>query len=472
MAEVLRAAWTAIADGFALVAPHLRRIFIGLFLVTAFAGTSTVLLFVITADQLQNSIGSVDTGTVKTSIGAIREDVAAVEHYYKVLDAIAKKQVETEQALFEANVKARTALASLVAITNDIRSRINLQNTQYIVPPLKVAAFQDSATGSDSERALVFDHAVAAYFAQYFAALDNLSGSSATAQARKSLETFKDDIYKQMTAYTATLADYNIQTSYVQSLQGQESALQQQQKNLDEAVAPAGSALAKPAYWNLCEDFYSFKTLVGENAYNIVLLPKMMLVLGLSMFMGILGSLIFISQQFLKDPKTRSFWDILFRIGLGAGVAFALFFFAAAGMLALSQNAGGTSGQAEMSPYLISFLGITGGYLSDRVMDWMRQVGENTFRLDSGKQPPRWAPGLAPALSAAGLGAAAAAASCGVGDSELESWKALAKPVPGDKQPLLAAFLRQHPSTLFTDIAPEGGAALQPPIPASEAGAA
>ena len=40
------------------------------------------------------------------------------------------------------------------------------------------------------------------------------------------------------------------------------------------------------------------------------------------------------SQDFLKNPDGRGFWDILFRIGLGAGVAFALFFFAVVALIA------------------------------------------------------------------------------------------------------------------------------------------
>ncbi len=178
----------------------------------------------------------------------------------------------------------------------------------------------------------------------------------------------------------------------------------------------------------------------------------MMLVLLISIFMGVLGSLIYITMDFRKNPDERSFWNIAFRIGLGAGVAFALFFFAAAGMLALAQTKSGA--QSDMSPYLIAFLGITGGYLSDRVTQWMREVGENAFKIKTDGPPDRWAIDLDSKLSAASLDNAALASATGVIVSDAEAWVAQTQPVPGDKQGLVAAFLRVHPSRVFTDIPP------------------
>ena len=84
----------------------------------------------------------------------------------------------------------------------------------------------------------------------------------------------------------------------------------------------------------------------------------------------------------------------------------------------------------------------------------MREVGENTFKVDPGGPPPRWAVGLDAALKAAGLTTAALASASSSTQADVEGWDTLQKPVPGDKQALVAAFLRIHPSHLFTDIAP------------------
>ncbi|HXC57140.1 MAG TPA: hypothetical protein VNU97_17700 [Rhizomicrobium sp.] len=471
--------------------PQARRILIGFVLVFAFFATGTVLLFVLAADQLQSSMSAPGLLTVKSSIGAIRQDVASVEYYYKVLDVITSKQVETEEALNQANIEAQSALSRMTSSADDINAFITQNDTGYIRPPLVLQHFGQTAPAPAPAKPaapaapqnpqipmlgmspgsiahapappppnpalaqspiLDFGSAVTGYFADYYAQLNGMTAPDADA-ARAALDTFRNQVYKSLQAYTAAHAQYDSSTSSAQSLKAQLGALSQQKSQLDDNVAPKGSPLANDEYWNLCEDFYSFKTLVGDWAYKIVLLPKMMLILTLSIFMGVLGSLIYLSQEFVRDPDCRNIWDILFRISLGAGVAFALFFFAAAGMLAMSQSSSGAA-QSDMSPYLISFLGITGGYLSDRVTQWMREVGENAFKVDAGGPPPRWAVGLDAALKAAGLDAAALASASAAPQADVASWIALQKPVPGDKQGLIAAFMRMHPSHLFTDIAP------------------
>jgi len=435
----------------------LGRLLIGLFLVLAFAATSLVLLFVITAEQLQNSISTVEIGPTKTSIGAIRQDVAQVEHYYVVLDAISQKQVETEQALFQANVVRQAELVKLINLTVRIRSFINLFNSRAIVEPLKVQPLQEVQSGSATDRALVFDQTVADYFAPYYTALDGLAPgpqAKAAERARASLEAFKDQVYEKMNGYITALAAYNAADGAVQSLQGQAAALQKQKKEFDASVGAPGTALANDNYWNLCEDFYSFKTLVGEFAYKIVLLPKMMLVLALAIFMGVLGSLICISRDFLKNPDERSFAEILFRIGLGAGVAFALFFFAAAGMMAFAQGGAPGSGQTEMSPYLISFLGITAGYLSDRVSEWMREMGIRTFKLSKGDDPDRWGIGLKAEMDKQGIVPSTLAKAIGAAAEEVQAWCDAGKAVPSENQKAIALYLRTDRSALFTDLEP------------------
>jgi hypothetical protein len=445
--------------------PHIRLFLIGLFIVTAFFVTGTILRFVITADHLQSSMSAPNLSSVKTSIGAIRQDVASVEYYYKILDVISAKQTEAEERQSAATAAAQGAMSEMTSLADDITSDIEQNYAAAIQPPLDPRPFlpgaaaapaAPSSPGGTAQPAgafaqnpiLDFDTEVAGYFAEYYTKLG--PPRPETSDARAALDRFRNEVFAKLRAFSAAHARYDANTSAAQSARAQLEALIKQKGELDKSVAPDGSALANSDYWNLCEDFYSFKELVGDLAYKVVLLPKMMLVLVLSIFMGILGSLIFLSQEFLRDPDGRSIWDILFRISLGAGVAFALFFFAAAGMLALSQNGGP---QSEMSPYLISFLGITGGYLSDRVMQWMRQVGENTFKIE-GAEPPRWALGLDAALKASGLNDLALASATGVTKDDAESWIALTKPVPPDKQPLVAAFLRIHPSKLFTDIAP------------------
>ncbi|MGH6872772.1 MAG: hypothetical protein ACREHE_14820 [Rhizomicrobium sp.] len=482
----------------------IRKVLIGLFLILAFVATGAVLLFVLTAEQLQGAVASPDIAAFKPTIGSIRQYVAELERYYAIDDFVSSRQKEISSQILARSADEEAALAQMVTSADDVRAFVNTSNTLYIHPPLTLRPFsglppaaqtqplqappqqtqpesaapQDTAAQSSPQtgqsapaqpaatpahqrkarasaspppESLGLQDALAAYFIEYYQQAAAQPGDAGTA-AHKQIDEFKAQTFKPYQIYATARAKYDAAQSQLQSLKAQNDALQAQEDDYYNGIIADPSPLATDAFWNLCEDFLSFKSLVGDWAYNIVLFPKMMLVLILAIFMGILGSLIYISQDFLKNPDGRTFWDILFRIGLGAGVAFALFFFAAAGMLSLSQTSNG--GPPEMSPYLISFLGITGGYLSDRVTEWMRQVGENTFKVDDGGPPKRWAMGLAAALSAAGLDSTALASAVGVPASEAADWASLTQPVPGDKQALVSAFLRTHPSKLFTDIAP------------------
>ncbi|HEY2069215.1 MAG TPA: hypothetical protein VGG48_06650 [Rhizomicrobium sp.] len=454
-------------------APSIRRLLIGFFLIAAFAATSAVLLFVITTERLQNAITAPGLANLKVSTGWIRRDVSEVEHYWTVLNVITTRQDQAQDLLYKTSIANQEDRAAMVSAADQVRTFIAVNDTLYIRPPLKVHDFPQVAASAPSSiqfdqpaeapagqqpaaapapsdgpiPAPNFGSAVYDYFDAYY---DQLG--SGNDEARKSLDAFKVESFKRLDKYFRAREDFDSDISKVQVVKARIAALDALTKKLNDNVAPSGSALANDDYWNLVEDFESFKSLAGDSAYDVVLLPRMMLVLVLAIFMGILGSLIYISQDFLRNPDGRGLWDILFRIGLGAGVAFALFFFAAAGMLALSQNGSGT--QTDMSPYLISFLGITGGYLSDRVTQWMREVGENAFRIRADGPPDRWAVGLSEGLKASGQDITALASSIGVPAEDAQAWAALSKPVPGDKQGLIAAFLREHPSKVFTDIAP------------------
>jgi hypothetical protein len=437
--------------------PKFGHFLIGLFLVSAFAVTSTILLFVITAEQLQDSIASTDIGTAKTSIGAIRQDVAKVENYYAMLDLFTKKQVDTQLQLYQANIARQAKLVQLVNASARVRGAINQSDTDAVISPLKLHPFTETAT-SPTDRAQVFDESVAAYFAPYYATLDSLENGpqrAAAVKARTRLDGFKTEVYRLLAAYTNDLAAYHAADSTVQSLQTQAATLQKMKKEFDDSVGAPGTPLNNDNYWDLCEDFYSFKSLVGDAAYKVVLLPKMMLVLMLSIFMGVLGSLIGISRDFLHNPDGQTFWVILFRIGLGAGVAFALFFFAAAGMMAFGQEASAAGGQTQLSPYLISFLGITAGYLSDHVTAWMCEVGQRMFALTTGAEPDRWAIRLAAVTQERNLTPPALAKAIGVPVEDVVAWTALTRPVPSESQKALSLYLHTDRSLLFTDLEPE-----------------
>jgi hypothetical protein len=202
---------------------------------------------------------------------------------------------------------------------------------------------------------------------------------------------------------------------------------------------------------SVVDDFRSYENLLWGFPYWFVFLPSSMLVLLLSVFMGMQGSLIYLARRLVLEKVATDWGEMLFRIGLGAGVALALFVFTTVGALTLQTSSGS---EMTMGPYLISFLVIMAGYLSDRVTAWMREVGEKTFKLEKGVDQDRWAIGLQSVTTAQGVALPDLAKAVGASASELQEWCDLKKSVPSEIQKALALYLHTDRSRLFTDLDP------------------
>jgi hypothetical protein len=183
-----------------------------------------------------------------------------------------------------------------------------------------------------------------------------------------------------------------------------------------------------------------------------VALPGIILTLVLTVLMGILGALISLARELVFEDQDPSIGQYLFRIGLGAAVALAVFFFAGAGALTLAQTSGADHGGVELSPYLVSFFGIVAGYLSKRVTQWMRETGARIFPVKD--EADRWAIDLNGILSTHGTTAVALETATGITPEQMALWATRKEAVPLQAQTQIAAFVREPLYKLFTDIAP------------------
>ncbi|HXP23910.1 MAG TPA: hypothetical protein VN807_07195, partial [Candidatus Sulfotelmatobacter sp.] len=206
------------------------------------------------------------------------------------------------------------------------------------------------------------------------------------------------------------------------------------------------------SFRQLVDDLYEYQQFFLGVPFFFVKFPGIMLTLLLTVFMGILGSLIALTRELVFDDEEYTVGTYLFRIALGAGVALAVFFFAGAGVLTLAQTTNGDASHVELGPYLVSFFGIVSGYLSKRVTLWMREVGGNVFRLKG--EPDRWGFNLPVALSASGESAETMARAIGATNEQVKFWLDGVKAAPQDIQERIAAFLRKPKHELFTDVAP------------------
>lgn len=103
--------------------------------------------------------------------------------------------------------------------------------------------------------------------------------------------------------------------------------------------------------------------------------PQPILKIVLVISMGVLGSLIFVTIEFIKEPRgqlKQRFNMYFFRPFLGMIVALAMYVLVKSGLSSIVDNTA-----EDLSPFLISFLGIFSGMLSEQAYKKLASTGNN-----------------------------------------------------------------------------------------------
>lgn len=398
-------------------------------------------LLLISALQLQRSVQTIKDPDVHATVGSVRLDILTLNNREVLAGKRAEQydQIHKDRAKYSAEMGA--AIAQMMSLHRALERAVYARAAKY--PNLTAADTQIPSSNGGAQGLIPVEQRLTAY--EEAARTQGVKANEPRAEVGKFLTEVNADTDK-------IVADYAVaQKEWMAAYAADQQAASREKDLANPLPEPAGN-LKKESYRSVVEDFRAYEDLLGRFS-KLVMIPNAMLVLLLSIFMGMLGSLIYLARKLVLDREDTDFGEIASRVGLGAAVALALFFFASAGMLAMSQTAAGPDSN-DMSPYLIAFLGITAGYLSDRVTAWMREVGERTFKLEGGSMASRWAVGLGAELAAQKLTAAQLAAGTDASDADVDDWVALKKPVPAEEQRLIATYLRVDASKLFTDVKP------------------
>ncbi len=422
------------SGGYILVS--FRRAASVLALLATFLVVFAAILLLISALKLQRSVATDIDNTIVATVGQVRLDIALLETLEQEAVADGKRLAEIQGRLATYDAQLDAAKQSVVG---------KIQKLAAETPQVPSASIFLPSTGNVDQDPYALNDRLDLY-------KQKVRAGATPETDPKALQGFFDQLNIAVSPDIITF--YRVRDLW-RDADAEKKALQARQTELKDGPKASGAVrLTNESYKNVVEDFRTFQALVGKTLFGIVLIPNPVLVLLLAVFMGMLGSLIHLSCRVVIGGDHVRTSEMFFRIGLGAAVALALFFFASAGVLSLSQtNAGNNS--TEMSPYLISFLGITAGFMSERVTAWMREIGEDTFKLKNGAGRDRWGTGLGAEMEKQAIGKQAIADALGNTVEEIEAWIALAKPVPDRDQRLLAAYLRTHKSRLFTDIDPK-----------------
>lgn len=225
------------------------------------------------------------------------------------------------------------------------------------------------------------------------------------------------------------------------------------------------------------------KTFTLLSPFEIATMPGDYLTLIVTLAMGALGSLLYITKHFVEqvlnrhqlnaDTRHEPISWFLFRPILGMITALVMFIFIKAGQLSFANPGASGSGQIELNPYVVSFIAITSGYLCWQAIESIQKAGERFF---SGRiENPRWAYGLEEVVESHGKslliksgkakteitakealahGVTQLAQQLEVSEAQLTNWVNQKEAVPQDIQDQIAHLLSINPPKLFTDIPP------------------
>ncbi len=178
--------------------------------------------------------------------------------------------------------------------------------------------------------------------------------------------------------------------------------------------------------------------------------PGEVLVLLLTLFMGLLGSVVTMTWLFIRQDSGLTLRRFIILPFIGSMSAFIILIFLSAGQLTLTAG----DANAQLDPFVLSFVGIISGLLSERAYTRIAEVGSNFFKVDDGQ--PRWALNLKDAMAATGVTAAELAVHLGATEEEAGRIVSESTTATLPQQRLIAATLRRPVRELFTDVPPDG----------------
>jgi hypothetical protein len=202
------------------------------------------------------------------------------------------------------------------------------------------------------------------------------------------------------------------------------------------------------------------KDLLGELAYLrfmkfnfLAIMPSQLLTLLLTLSMGALGSVIFLTREFFGGKTNYTISWYLFRPFLGMVTAISIFVLVKSGQLVLSDSKEGI-GSETLNPFFISFLAIISGLLSEQAYEKIHLAGESFLNTGKSKETERWGFHLGELLAAKNKSIDELSLFVGVDKSEIESWVLEKAPINNRHQEIISAYLAVPIREIFTDIEP------------------
>lgn len=184
-------------------------------------------------------------------------------------------------------------------------------------------------------------------------------------------------------------------------------------------------------------------------------MPAQLLTLILTLSMGSLGSVIFLTRELFREGEKHSINWYIFRPFLGMVTAIAIFVLAKSGQLVISDGGNPESGKMSetLNPFFISFLAIISGVLSEQAYEKIHNTGKSFFQTGIGENA-RWAVHLRKIMETQHKTPAEAAKYLSQSIEVIQDWMDEQAPVPENAQKIIAAWLDKPGREIFSDQSP------------------
>jgi hypothetical protein len=273
-----------------------------------------------------------------------------------------------------------------------------------------------------------------------------------------------DSVYTAIDTASAALAKAELdrdgaqidRDTIVQKITDLTVGIQQDGKALDtvfELIKPKIDTESRARVENALYELYFDNGFTSKVLKRFIIAQPDVLTLSLVILMGILGSALQMTYAYFIKNQAASIGGYFLRLSVGAITALVIFIVAKAGVPVIA-DATRFGGEAPINPYLVSFLAIISGLLSENAIASVQAQGAKFFGAGT-DGPDRWVRSdLTPELQAQGLSLPALAAYLAVSEDEAAAMLKGTQKIPSAQQKVVAIYLRRSPRDIYTDIPP------------------
>jgi len=353
----------------------------------------------------------------------------------------------------DSNSKRRKNLQQLIVTTESEMKKLTEERHQ------KYKTLDEMMSGSDS----LFENIKNSLIEE---GLENIvQDLTVLSNLVNSLETDKKDIKAQLNRYETLMKEQGRLENNVSILETnlvsiKEQLLLYRTQNTDLFTT---RTIILSNNQKIADHLNDFSYLRNMYARFLTIMPDQLLTLILTLSMGALGSVIFLTRTFLDPDKWKPLSWYLFRPFLGAVTALAIFILAKAGQITISDVSITDGIKEDLNPFFISFLAIISGLLSEQAIERIRTAGNAIFRADGFghsseaaiNRHDRWAVRVKTELENQGKEARELNPYVTGSTKTIEDWIEEKQPVPPQSQRIIASFLGVPVRKLFSDLPPD-----------------